>query len=166
RGLHGDDAAPQSINRQDLSHPHTSGGPPHETLRQPDRRRRRGFRSAGIVDRRAGLSSAVPAITNDDVAREPLRPRAILSFDSANPGGLDHETSMCSDIAFTPDGRRVIAVAMQDVRVWDAATGIEQSAFERSSSTSSDRLAVSPDGHWMAMTGHSAVSVVDIPPAP
>jgi WD40 repeat protein len=101
-----------------------------------------------------------------DLAREPFRRRAVLSFDSANPGGLNQETSMCSDVAFTPDGRRVIAVAMQDVRVWDVATGIEQSAFERSSSTSSDRLAVSPDGHWMAMTGHVAVSVVDIPPSP
>jgi WD40 repeat protein/beta-lactamase regulating signal transducer with metallopeptidase domain len=101
-----------------------------------------------------------------DVGQEPFRRRAILSFNSENPGGLNHGTSMCSDVAFTPDGRRLIAVAMQNVRAWDVATGIEQSAFERSTSTSSDRLAVSPDGHWLAITGHGEVSVVDIPPSP
>ena len=38
---------------------------------------------------------------------------------------------MCSDVAFTPDGRRVVAVAMQRIILWDVATGTEQDAFER-----------------------------------
>ena len=59
---------------------------------------------------------------------------------------------MCSDVAFTPDGRRVAAVGMQKIRIWDAATGTELDAFERGASSSSDRLAISPDGRWMAVT--------------
>ena len=60
---------------------------------------------------------------------------------------------MCSDVAFTPDGRRVAAVGMQKIRIWDAATGTELDAFERgTAASSSDRLAISPDGRWMAVT--------------
>jgi WD40 repeat protein len=102
-----------------------------------------------------------------DVAHQPFRRRVELGFDSENPGGLDPKTAMCSDVAFTPDGRRVVAVAMQDIRTWDVATGIEQTAFQRGSSSSSDRLAVSPDGRWMAITGPvGQLQVVDIPPLP
>ena len=102
-----------------------------------------------------------------DVAAEPFRRRAVLTFDGEGPGGLNQDTQTCSDVAFTPDGRRVVAVAMQKIRIWDVATGTEQDAFERMSSTSSDRLAISPDGRWLAITGPGQVSILDIsPPAP
>ena len=74
---------------------------------------------------------------------------------------------MCSDVLFTPEGRRVVAVAMQEIRIWDVATGTEQDAFPRDSSSSSDRLAISPDGQWLAVTGHGQVSILAISlPAP
>ena len=102
-----------------------------------------------------------------DVAREPFRRRAVLTFDREGPREPNGATSMCSDVAFTPDGRRVVAVAMQKIMVWDLATGTEQDSFQRSSSSSSDRLAISPDGRWLAITGPGQVSVLDVrPPAP
>jgi WD40 repeat protein len=75
---------------------------------------------------------------------------------------------MRSDVAFTPDGRRVVAVGMQKIRIWDAATSAEQDAFERSYSRSNDRLAISPDGRWMAVTSPfgAGLSIFNIPPVP
>ncbi len=47
------------------------------------------------------------------------------------------------------------------------ATGTEQDDFPRTSSSSSDRLAISPDGRWLAVTGPGQVSIIDISmPAP
>jgi WD40 repeat protein len=72
-----------------------------------------------------------------------------------------------SSVKFTPDGRRVVAVATQKIRIWDVATGVEEDAFQRSFGSSSDRLAISPDGRWLAITGPGHVSILDIsPPAP
>ena len=60
----------------------------------------------------------------------------------------------------------MIAVATQHVKTWDVASGIEQNAFERHAPSGiSDRLAVSPDGRWLAIIGPFAVDFVDIPPA-
>jgi WD40 repeat protein len=102
-----------------------------------------------------------------DVAGEPVRRRAVLTFDGDRPAGLKQDPSMCSDVVFTPDGRRVVAVAMQKIRIWDVAAGTEQDAFQRSFSCSSDRVAVSPDGRWLAITGPVQVNILDIsPPAP
>ncbi|MFI5459544.1 MAG: WD40 repeat domain-containing protein [Isosphaerales bacterium] len=101
-----------------------------------------------------------------DVAHEPIRRRAVLTFDSKEPGIPNPAPPLYSDVAFTPDGRRVIAVAIPNVRTWDVATGIEQDAFQRGGpSGPSDRLAVSRDGRWLAITGPHGVDVVDIPPS-
>src|SRR5262249_13615760 len=53
-----------------------------------------------------------------DLAREPIARRAMLTFDGGAPvfGGPNDRTTMCSDVAFTPDGRRVVAVGMHKVR--------------------------------------------------
>jgi hypothetical protein len=71
------------------------------------------------------------------------------------------------NVGFTPDGRRVVAVAMMKVAIWDVASGTIQDSFSSQiAAGSSDRLAISPDGRWLAMTrGPGPVSVVDIPPA-
>jgi WD40 repeat protein len=99
-----------------------------------------------------------------DLAREPIARRAVLTFDRGWLFQPDQGVSMCSDVAFTPDGRRVAAVAMQRIRLWDVATGTEEDTFERDVSGGSDRLAVSPDGRWLAVTSPFGVgvSVLDI----
>ena len=94
----------------------------------------------------------------------------MLTFDRDVPGagGPNDPITMCSDVAFTPDGR-VVAVGMHKIRVWDVATGDELDAFERGGGGGSDRLAVSPDGRWLAITSPfgAGVSIVDIvPPRP
>ncbi len=71
-----------------------------------------------------------------------------------------------SDVAFTADGRRVAAIAMQTIVIWDAATGDEQESLDRQSGSSADRLAVSPDGRWLAVSGvgWAGVRIFDISP--
>ncbi len=103
-----------------------------------------------------------------DFAREPFSRRAVLTFDGDAPGvGVPMDKPItCSDVAFTPDGRRVAAVGMQRIRIWDAATGALEDAFERMGSRDSDKLAVSPDGRWLAVTQPFAagLSIFDIGP--
>ena len=80
-----------------------------------------------------------------------------------------HHDMVASDVAFTPDGRRVAGVMMQSVVIWDAATGAETDCLDRGSGSSADRLAVSPDGRWLAVTGTIGpnISIFEIgPPAP
>ena len=102
-----------------------------------------------------------------DLARQPVAPRAVLTFDSdvLAVGGPNERITNCSDVAFTPDGR-VVAVGMHKIRVWDVATGGELDAFERGGGSGSDRLAVSPDGRWLAITSPfgAGLSIVDIVP--
>jgi hypothetical protein len=102
-----------------------------------------------------------------DVAERPVRRRAVLRFDGAGGGLPEVVPSVCSDVVFTPDGRRVIGVAIQHVRTWDVATAIEQNTFMRNGPSGlSDRLAVSPDGRWLAIVGPLGIDFVDIPPPP
>ncbi len=89
-----------------------------------------------------------------DLAHEPFTRRAVLTFESDVPGGggANDRVDMCSGVAFTPEGRRVVAVGMHKFRMWDVVTGEVQDAFERRGGSSSDRLVVSPDGRWCAVT--------------
>jgi hypothetical protein len=49
---------------------------------------------------------------------------------------------------------------------WDAGSGARQD-FIRRESTPSDRLAVAPDGRWIAVTqGHHAQVIDLVPPGP
>jgi WD40 repeat protein len=101
-----------------------------------------------------------------DVAQDRPARRVELVWDRQEPEGALRQHPF-SSVKFTPDGRRVVAVAMQKIRIWDVATGTEQDAFQRTSSTSSDRLAISPDGRWLAITAPVQVSILDIsPPVP
>jgi WD40 repeat protein len=69
------------------------------------------------------------------------------------------------EVVFTPDGRRVAAVAMRSIVIWNAATGDEEDSLERESGSSADCLAVSPDGRWLAVTNVGRMRVFDINPA-
>jgi WD40 repeat protein len=55
---------------------------------------------------------------------------------------------------------------MQKIRIWDAATGGEFDAFDRGTGGGSDRIAVSPDGRWLAVTSPfgTGIEIFDIPP--
>jgi WD40 repeat protein len=100
-----------------------------------------------------------------DVAAEPLRERAVLSFERDDDTFMHEVPRVCSDVVFTPDGRRVIAVAVDVIKTWDVATAVVRDVFWRGGASSSyDRLAVSPDGPWLAITGAFEVDIVDIPP--
>jgi hypothetical protein len=58
---------------------------------------------------------------------------------------------------------------MGTIAIWDAATGDLRDSLERGLGTSDDRLAVSPDGRWLAITQPAGigVSTLDIsPPGP
>jgi hypothetical protein len=41
---------------------------------------------------------------------------------------------------------------MQTIAIWDATTGEERHSLDRIMGSSGDRLAVSPDGRWLAIT--------------
>lgn len=60
-------------------------------------------------------------------------------------------------IALTPDGHSLVAVNNKDVMVWDLASGKVLHRFEISrSSLSFNRLAVTPDGRHVVVTGTSS----------
>ncbi|MGO9464406.1 MAG: hypothetical protein ACLQIB_12155 [Isosphaeraceae bacterium] len=56
------------------------------------------------------------------------------------------------------------AVAMITVAIWDTATGALRDYFDRSSGSSGDCLAASPNGHWLAVTEVRIPRVIDITP--
>ena len=135
---------------------------------------------AVLTMRAAGSGAALSAACFEDTAqqgqvrlydltREPSARRAILTFDPGWLFGPNERFTDCSDVAFTPDGRRVVGIGMLKIRIWDAATGAEQDAFEMMDSGSLNRLAISPDGRWLAVTtpfGAGVVALEISPPGP
>jgi WD40 repeat protein/beta-lactamase regulating signal transducer with metallopeptidase domain len=101
-----------------------------------------------------------------DLTPNPPVRRAELTLDLDGPLRANRGRDFFSDVAFTPDGRRVAAVVMQTVVIWDAATGSEQDSLDRASGGSADRLAVTPDGRWLAVTGQMEpnISILEIGP--
>ena len=94
-----------------------------------------------------------------------LRRRAVLTFDQLE-GTIQNELPpVCSDVVFTPDGTRVIAVGGSHVRTWNASSARLENAFMQFLSSSSDRLAVSSNGLWLVIIGSTGFDCVDIPPA-
>jgi WD40 repeat protein len=68
-----------------------------------------------------------------------------------------------SDVAFTPGEDRVVAVAKSAIVIWDARTGVELDCLERMTGSSTDRLAISPDGRWLAVTEYEWARLLEIP---
>ena len=95
-----------------------------------------------------------------DLAKTPPGRRADLTF---NHEAGNQPSVWMSDVVFTPDGRRVAAVAMQSIVIWNAATGEELDSLDRESGGSADRLAISPDGRWLAVTSATGgIRIFDI----
>ena len=88
--------------------------------------------AAGATVRREGCGAARPGAAVRPGSRADRPPRgADVRSRLCSVRRPNERVTMCSDVAFTPDGRRVVAVAMQKIRIWDVATGAEQDAFER-----------------------------------
>jgi WD40 repeat protein len=112
----------------------------------------------------AGVSKSQAQVRLYDIANDRIRRRAICGFERLAADFPENQPSLCSDLVFTPDGRRLIAVAGRHIKTWDTVTAVERDTFKQISSTGpSDRLAVSPDGHWLAIVRPLDVSFLDIP---
>jgi WD40 repeat protein len=99
-----------------------------------------------------------------DLAADPPAQRLHLVPDMKLCGRAVGPVSIISSAAFTPDGRRVVAVVMQTVVTWDALTGAQQDFVERSTGNSAERIALSPDGRYAATTGAFRPEAIDITP--
>jgi hypothetical protein len=47
--------------------------------------------------------------------------------------------------------------------IWDAGTGVELDCLERVTGSSIDRLALSPDGRWLAVTESERARLLEMP---
>ena len=104
-----------------------------------------------------------------DVTKDPPSLEEELTLDRGGlvPPHANRDSDNFNDIAFTPDGRHVVAVSMSSIVFWDAATGAQEDFVERLVGGFEDRLAVSPDGRWLAVLQESSVTLLDIvPPRP
>ncbi len=104
-----------------------------------------------------------------DVAQARPARRTELAFHQEWPGMAPplRANSPFSDLAFAPDGRRLAAVMTGAIVVWDAESGARQDFIRYIGGGSSDRLAISPDGRWIAATkGHSPRVMDLVPPGP
>jgi WD40 repeat protein/beta-lactamase regulating signal transducer with metallopeptidase domain len=101
-----------------------------------------------------------------DMTLDPPARRAELVLGDEGPAkGLPFRAnSFFSDVAFAPDGRRVVAVVDRAIMVWDAESGARQDIIRRRHGGSFDRLAVSPDGRWLAATQEYRAQVMDLVP--
>ncbi len=96
----------------------------------------------------------------------PPLPCAELSLERRGPVPPDTNNfwGPFSGVAFTADGRRIVAVAPKAIGIWDAATALQLDFIDRRAGDPDDRLAVSPDGRWLAVTESRNASLIDISP--
>ena len=99
-----------------------------------------------------------------DISQDPPIRRTTLIVEGNGPDQANPHAGGFSAVAFSADGRRVVAVAMATVAIWDAETGILIDDFDRSSASSSESLATSPDGRWLAITEAKTPRIIDITP--
>jgi Tol biopolymer transport system component len=80
----------------------------------------------------------------------------------AIPGAIDTWGTF-SSVAFSPDGRRLAAVAQRAIGVWDV-DGTQRDFIERRIGRPEDRLTFSPDGRWLGIIELRNVSLIDLSP--
>jgi WD40 repeat protein len=132
-----------------------------------------GFRLQSLAFSPDGKTLAAAAMTDGpqegkvrlfDMTREPLAGRADLTHDRQRPAGLVVPgPQLFTDVAFTPDGRRVIAISSQTIAIWDTATGVERESLDQMVVGPANRLYASPDGRWLAITDGLMVRLLEIP---
>ncbi len=105
-----------------------------------------------------------------DLTSQPPRRRATLTLDPGGPPWAVAGKDWFGDVVFTPDGRRVLSVMVGRIAIWDAASGAELAWLVRNNGISTDRLAVSPDGRWLGITGkfgaYASMIAIPQPPSP
>lgn len=102
-----------------------------------------------------GLAYAPDGRTLAGPSEDRAAPSSIYFWDPTThrATGIGPPGQPATHLAFTPDGRRLVAKAMEgSIRVWDVATRTEQATVAASSSYLAS-LAVSPDGKTMAAAG-------------
>ncbi len=102
-----------------------------------------------------------------DMTQDPPRRRAILPFHFRGQFEDEKRGPRATHVAFASDGRRLAAVGdMSWVVIWEVATCTEHDSFEPVNSHSiNERVAFSPDGERLAISGPSGpVTVLDIRP--
>jgi WD40 repeat protein len=107
------------------------------------------FAPNGATLAAGGTVGGVGRVRLFDLGRTPPARRAELTL---HREGRNRPDDWISDVAFTPDGQRVVGIAMQTIVIWDATTGDELDSLDRlTGGSSADRLAISPDGRWLAV---------------
>jgi WD40 repeat protein len=102
-----------------------------------------------------------PAFSPDGKTLAAIHENQVLFWNVATGKALTGEeghTSNVAAVACTPDGKRVVTASSDcTVRVWDAATGLEQQRFLHNGQTFTC-LAIAPDGKTVAAGTHKAVA--------
>jgi WD40 repeat protein len=107
------------------------------------------FAPNGATLAASGPVGGVGRVRLFDLGRAPPARRAELTL---HREGRNQPNNWISDVAFTPDGQRGVGIAMQTIVIWDATTGDELDSLDRlTGGSSADRLAISPDGRWLAV---------------
>jgi WD40 repeat protein len=100
-----------------------------------------------------------------DLAGDPPASRAELALERpgrALPGAINTWGAF-SSVAFSPDGRRLAAVAQRAIGIWDINGG-QRDFIERRTGRPEDRLAFSPDGRWLGIIESRNASLIDLSP--
>ena len=98
-----------------------------------------------------------------DIAQAPPARRLVLVHDLDADHKANRGQDVFSDVAFTPGGDRVVAVVKSAIVIWDAGTGVELECPERVTGSSTDRLALSSDGRWLAVTEYERARLLEMP---
>jgi WD40 repeat protein len=110
------------------------------------------FRAVAIGVAPVFLALAVRAVAEPPPGREPSLPQGALArLGTPYPR---HDGPM-QFLAFTPDGRSIVSLGIDGVRVWDAATERELRHFGREDAAEVANADLSPDGTLLA-TAHAS----------
>ena len=97
----------------------------------------------------------------DSLDRAPLWPLLLIG-----PNREDRRRWAFTDVAFTPDGRQLVGVAMTTIVVWDTTSGGLRDYIDRGSGGGDDKLTVAPDGRSVAVLYVELPGIFDLIPPP
>jgi hypothetical protein len=101
-----------------------------------------------------------------DLAGDRPALRAELALErpgEAVPGAIDNWGAF-SSVAFSPDGRRLAALAVRAIGLWDVESGVQRDFIERRIGKPEDHLTFSPDGRWLGIIEWRNAWLIDLSP--